>query len=600
MNINDKIKLSVNIAKIAGVFCIAVSALLLLNYYQVSKSDPLESETMKTLIERLASEPGNNELKEDIRNLDLLARKAYFNSQWQILSGSYMLLFGVIVFVLSLRVAFSLKAKIEHPEQIVENELLTRKLSQKWLLISGVGLLGLAFTASVFTVNHLDLYSGPGLVNVETPIVGQAIEVIEVGNDTEKTGAHIEKQVSDYSAIQEETIEKPIPVVKYPDIAQIRANSPSFRGPLGNGVFTHKNIPVDFDVSTGKNILWKTTVPLAGYNSPVVWGNRVFLSGASAQKREVYCIDANNGKILWGKSVDNIPGSPSVPPKTTEDTGLAAPSLAVNGINVFAIFGTGDVICFDMEGNRAWARNLGVPDNHYGHSSSLLTLNEKLFVQYDTNKGQGIMALNVTTGETIWETKRNVKISWASPVLANVGGKHQIILATDPIVAGYDIENGKELWTAKGLMGEVGPSPAFGEGLVFATQEYATLLAINPANGQIVWQSNDYLSEVASPVASGGIVFIATSYGILVGLDTKTGEKLWENDGGDGYYSSPVVADNKLFIFDMDGRLQVYALEREKKLLAESELKTKVVTTPAFAEGRMYVRSGTTLFCIGK
>jgi outer membrane protein assembly factor BamB len=149
-------------------------------------------------------------------------------------------------------------------------------------------------------------------------------------------------------------------------------------------------------------------------------------------------------------------------------------------------------------------------------------------------------------------------------------------------------------------MGEVGPSPAFGEGLVFATQEYATLMAINPANGQIAWQDDEYLSEVSSPVVAKGMVFMATSYGVLVCYDAKTGDKLWEHDDGPGYYSSPVVADNKLFIFDLDGHLQVYALERQKNLLAEASMGTKITSTPAFSDGRMYVRAGTALYCIGK
>jgi outer membrane protein assembly factor BamB len=608
MNTQEKIKLSSDIAMVAGIFCVAVSLLLLLNFWQMSKSDPLESEAMRVLIERLNQEPANNELKQNIRHLDLLARKAYFNSQWQVKTGSYLLLFGAIVFALALRVYYSLKSTIEIPDQVVENELKARVLSQKWLLIGGVAFILLAFVASFATVDHLKQYSIDELAANETQTVEPGIEVIEVGAEPTviaSTSEVIPETVDSETAelVPETETTTPAPAAasaSLPDAAQIRANYPSFRGPFGNGVSAHRNIPVDFDGPSGKNILWKATVPLSGYNSPVIWGNKVFISGANAQKREVYCIDKNSGKIIWAKAADNIPGSPATAPRTTEDTGLAAPSLYTDGIRVYAIFGTGDVIAFDMEGNRVWARNLGVPDNHYGHSSSLIGWKDKLFVQYDTNRGQRLLALNVATGETIWETPRSVKVSWASPILANVNGKYLIILATDPTVAAYDIDNGKEVWSVRGLMGEVGPSPAFGEGLVFATQEYATLMAINPANGQIVWKDDEYLSEVASPVAAGGIVFVATSYGVLVAFDAKTGAKLWEHDDGPGYYSSPVVADNKLFIFDLDGRLHVYAIDREKKLLAESNLGAKMTSTPAFADGRMFVRAGTTLYCIGK
>lgn len=609
MNTQEKINFSSNIAIVSGIFCVVVSLLLILNFWQMSKIDPLESEAMKVLIQRLNQEPGNNELKQDIRSLDLLARKAYFNSQWQVKTGSYLLLFGAIIFAIALRVYYSLKSTIEIPDQLIENELKARALSQKWLLIGGVTVILLAFIASFATVDHLKLYSVDELSVPGPQPAESGIEVIDVGAipnnvaTTEQGSGLVESATSEITPETQPitgAVALPPSTPALPDAAQIRANYPSFRGPFGNGVSAHRNIPVDFDGPSGKNILWKATVPLSGYNSPVIWGNKIFISGASAQKREVYCFDRNSGKLIWSKTADNIPGSPATAPRTTDDTGLAAPSLYTDGIRVYAIFGTGDIIAFDMEGNRVWARNLGVPDNHYGHSSSLIGWKEKLFVQYDTNRGQRLLALNVATGETIWETPRSVKISWASPILANVNGTFQIILATDPTVTAYNIDTGKEVWSVRGLMGEVGPSPAFGEGLVFATQEYATLMAINPANGQIVWQDDEYLSEVASPVAAGGMVFIATSYGVLVAYDAKTGNKLWEHDDGPGYYSSPVVVDNKLFIFDLDGRLQVYALEREKKLLAESNLGAKITSTPAFADGRMFIRAGTTLYCIGK
>jgi len=125
-------------------------------------------------------------------------------------------------------------------------------------------------------------------------------------------------------------------------------------------------------------------------------------------------------------------------------------------------------------------------------------------------------------------------------------------------------------------------------------------MAINPANGQVVWQDDEYLSEVSSPVVAGGMVFMATSYGVLVSYDAKTGQKLWEHDEGPGYYSSPVVADNKLFLFDLDGKLLVFALDRQKRLLAQSNLGAKMTSTPAFADGRMYVRAGRDIYCIGQ
>ncbi|NJK85784.1 MAG: PQQ-binding-like beta-propeller repeat protein, partial [Bacteroidales bacterium] len=241
-------------------------------------------------------------------------------------------------------------------------------------------------------------------------------------------------------------------------------------------------------------------MPKKGHNSPIIWGDKLFIAGADARTKTIYCYNRVTGSVIWQKEADNIPGSPVTPPKTTDDTGLSAPTMTTDGINLYAIFGTGDIIAFDMDGNRLWAKNIGLPDNHYGHSSSLISLKEKLFVQFDTRKGGKLISLNGFTGETVWEKTRNSKISWASPILIPAGNSYHIILTSDPGVAAYNTENGDELWFIKCLTGEVGPSAAFGEGLVFAANEYATLAAIDPQTKSIVWESNEYLPEVASPV----------------------------------------------------------------------------------------------------
>jgi outer membrane protein assembly factor BamB len=368
---------------------------------------------------------------------------------------------------------------------------------------------------------------------------------------------------------------------------------------LGQGISYHKNIPTEWDGASGTNILWKSPVPKHGYNSPVIWGDKVFIAGADNQSREVYCYNRADGKLLWTGKADNIPGSPASPPRVTEDTGLSAPTVTTDGQRVFAIFGTGDLIAFDMNGKRVWAKNLGVPDNHYGHSSSLITWDNKLLVQYDTNRSAKLIALNVATGETVWETNRDAKISWASPVLAQVDGKYQVILTADPIVAGYDVQSGNELWSVDCMMGEVGPSVGYSDGIVHAANEYATMVAIDIKTQEILWEDDMFLPEAASPLAHNGLLFIATSYGVLVCYDAKTGEEYWEHDVGKTLYSSPMYADGKLFMMDNDGVMRIYEFGKEMKLIAENELGETAGTTPAFADGRIYIRGEENLYCIG-
>ncbi len=620
MTNNDKLKLAQNVAVISGIFCSVVALLLLLNFWQFAKNDPIESQALEVLVERLKEDPNNDGLKTEIRQYDLLARKAYFNSQWQVKTGAYLLLFGAIVLAFALRVYYSLKSKIEVPDKVQENEITSRILAQKGILIVGAVIFILAFLASFATVNYLEKYDWEtASAEGSAEAVDEGIEVIDVGGNSFDETAQISE--ADQTSSEEETVAEEVesraepaadqqpeslkeekPVTAFTTaltLEQVRQNHNSFRGPLGQGISYHKNIPTKWDGSSGTNILWKSPILKHGYNSPVVWGDKVFIAGADNQSREVYCYNRNNGNLLWTGKANNIPGSPASPPRVTEDTGLSAPTVTTDGQRVFAIFATGDVIAFDMDGNRVWAKNLGVPDNHYGHSSSLIVWDNKLIIQYDTNKGGKVMALSLASGETIWETTRNAKISWASPVLAQVEGKYQVVLTADPIVAGYDVQTGNELWSVECMMGEVGPSVGYSDGIVHAANEYATMVAIDIKTQEILWEDDMFLPEASSPLAHNGLLIIATSYGVMVCYDAKTGEEYWEHDVGKTLYSSPMVADGKLFMMDNDGVMRIYEFGKEMKLIAENELGETAGTTPAFADGRIYIRGENNLYCIG-
>lgn len=626
MTNNDKIRISQNVALIAGIFCAAVAILLLLNFWQVSKSDPIESKALEALVERLKDEPNNEELKAEIRNFDLLARKAYFNSQWQVKTGAYMLLFVAIIMAFALRVYYSTKSKIDEPDEKLENEIASRILAQKGIIVVGLVVMATAVVASFATVNHLNYYDKGALVaDNESGAQEEGIEVIEVAETPQATLENNETAENETAEVQTEdpieegtepeTVEekaeqkvaekeevKPQPqqTASAAGIEAIKANHPSFRGPLGQGISYRKNIPTEWDAAAGTNILWKSAIPKHGYNSPVIWGDKIFIAGADNAAREVYCYDRNTGKLLWTGVANNISGSPTTMPKVTPDTGLSAPTMATDGKAVYAIFASGDVIAFDMNGKRLWAKNLGVPNNHYGHSSSLITWAGKLYIQYDTNSGGRLLALNTETGENVWDKQRDAKISWASPVLAQIDGKYQVVLTADPIVAGYDAESGDELWQVECMMGEVGPSVAYSDGIVFAANEYARLVAIDPKTSAVLWQDDYYLPEASSPVAYNGLLIVCTSYGVIACYDAKSGEMYWEEDVGTTLYSSPMVADGKLFIMDNDGLMRIYEFGKEVKLLAENELGETAGTTPAFADGRIYIRGEQNLYCIGK
>lgn len=601
---------------ISGIFCGVVALLLILNFWQMKQHEPLESKTIEVLVERLKQEPGNEELKEEIRSFDLLARKAYFTSRWQVKAGTWLLLLGGIVLAVSLKIYTDLRSRIEEPEKVTEELLRARANAQYWLMLTGGLILGMALVAGYLSNDFLKEYQEMGVVETgeETPGDIEVIEVFPTSPSAEALdeGADEGEEVlaeGDIAGAAEgpsgtETAAVVPALAKAAQISFVKENHQKnhtgFRGYMGQGISYHKKIPVKWNGSTGENIKWKVAFSKPGYSSPVIWGDKIFISGGDAQARVVACYNRNTGQLLWEKEVSGISGSPATPPRVTDDTGLAASTMSVDGMRVYAIFATGDLVAFDLEGNMVWGRNLGVPNNHYGHSSSLLLWGNKILVQYDTNSKGRMLAVNSSSGESIWDVERPVNISWASPVIIEVDGKMQVVTSSDPYVMSHDLDTGAELWKVEAMMGEVGASVGYGEGLVFATNEYARLAAIKPgAPAEIVWEDDEYLAEASSPVVYNGLLYTATSYGVLICYDAKTGEKKWEKEFNDGFYSSPMIAEGKLYILDMGGVTHIIKADATGTLIAEAELGEGGFAVPAFADGLIYLRGKENLYCIG-
>jgi outer membrane protein assembly factor BamB len=175
-----------------------------------------------------------------------------------------------------------------------------------------------------------------------------------------------------------------------------------------------------------------------------------------------------------------------------------------------------------------------------------------------------------------------------------------LILTSNPTVAAYNPQTGKELWSVACLSGEVGPSAGFGEGLVFAANEYAKLVAIKPGDTpEIVWEADEFLPEVSSPLAVNGVLYIATSYGAFACYDAKTGAKLWSEEFGDSFYSSPVYAEGKVYLTDTSGKTRIIKATRDYQPVGTPELGEKSVCSPVFMDGRAYLRGMNNLYCIG-
>ena len=603
---NDRIKLARQIAWMAAGFAAVMAVLLIANYIQTRINDPIDNKTIPALVKRLNASPEEAAIKEEIRAFDLMARKAYFTSQWQLRTGSYLMFLGLIISILAVRYILSEKSKLNEIDRLKEAGELDKLIAQKWVIYAGTGLIVLATVSGLLSYNALETYMVNELASGDsqkTAAKDPQPEKQQAAPTIDSTAVKRVAIVADSLPNSPKDTVQPKAVVTPPALPsknQLRANFPFFRGAEGTGVAYQKNIPVAWNGPAGTNILWKVKIPKPGFSTPIIWGNQLFVTGADAQSRVVYCFDRNNGKLLWEADADSIAGSPSQAPKVTSDTGLAAPTMATDGRAVFAIFATGDLLALDMNGKRLWGRNLGLPDNHYGHSSSLIIFKEKLLVQFDTNRAGKLIGIDSQTGKTVWETLRSSKISWSSPVIITNGNRTELILTSNPTVAAYNPQTGKELWSIACLSGEVGPSAGFADGLVFAANEYAKLVAIKPGDTpEIVWEADEFLPEVSSPLAINGLLYIATSYGAFACYDAKTGTKLWSEEFGDSFYSSPVYAEGKVYLTDTSGKTHIVKATRDYQPVGTPELGEKSVCSPIFMDGRAYLRGMNNLYCIG-
>jgi outer membrane protein assembly factor BamB len=378
-------------------------------------------------------------------------------------------------------------------------------------------------------------------------------------------------------------------------------NWPGFRGPHGVGHARYANPPLEWSAREGINIRWKTAIPKHGMSSPIVWKGRLFITSADDDCRLLDCIDTNSGKVLWQHEVNGVPGAPDDGklPDVLEETGYAAPTPATNGQYVAAVFGTGELVCVNMEGKRIWIKHLGIPRNHYGHASSLLCHGNLVFVQYDQSKNSQLLAFDWASGKLAWQAKREV-ISWSSPILAENKGRIELILSNSKAVEGYDPLSGKSLWRVECLNGEVASSAAYANGTVFVANDGAVASAIDITSPDhtTLWQWDGPLPDSASPVANEHYLIMPTSFGVITCLNAKTGKVLWEHEFDHGFSSSPILANDRVYIIDVAGRMQIFRMDDEFKLIGVADLGEPVYATPAFVDGRIYVRSLTHLFCI--
>lgn len=554
-------------ATVAAVFSVLVLALLVVNFALSRNADPLTPAKLTALKTQLVQDPTNTLLQQQIRQEDAQLRRHFFRSTAFAQFGGYLLLGGLAVFLLAAKGAKHYRKKLPNPKTYSgEDAALTRVLGRQSVAIAGAFTGGLLLVGVVLAMSNPAGYAGAG--------------------------------------------NKPAEAVYFPSAEELAKNWPRFRGPSGVGIVPTGEWPKKWDGAKGTNIVWKTAVPLPGENSPVVWGDRIFLSGADEHQREVYCFDAAAGKLLWKQPVNDLSCADQTPLTVMEDTGYAAPTMAVDGKRAFAMFANGDLACFDFTGKRLWAQNLGRPANTYGHATSLATYQNRLLVQFDqgmdASEGKSaLFALDAASGSTSWKRQRAVPNSWATPIIINDGKRDELITCANPFVIAYDPTSGDELWRAECLGGDVAPSPVFAGGVLFVCNTTANLAAIRPdgtgdvTKTHVAWMSQEGLPDLVSPLSNGKWVLTVMSDGTLTCFDAKKGAKRWEHQLAGMVRSSPTLVGKNVYLLDDQGIMHILTVDGGFKEVGAAALGEKANTTPAFVNGRIYIRGKENLFCIG-
>ena len=422
------------------------------------------------------------------------------------------------------------------------------------------------------------------------------------------------------------------------------ARWPQFRGPGASGIGTGSP-PLEWNGESGKNVLWKTEIPGLGHSSPVIWGDRIYVTssvpasgvpavklglygniepveGEGEQSFNLYCIDRKTGRILWQRTAAQTQPEIKRHPKSTH----ANPTPATDGRYIAAFFGSDGLFVYDMNGKLVWQKDFGLLDSaffvaptaQWGFASSPVIHNGKLIILADVLKNSFLTALDVKTGKELWRTERKDVPTWGTPAVApyTAGGakREQVVVNGWKHIGGYDLETGKELWKLEGGGDIPVPTPVYADGLIVITNAHGPgrpIYAIRTdAEGDITktksaiaWSHERAGNYMQTPLLHGGIAYLCYDNGVLSAYDLKSGERLYQQrlgTGMSGHSSSPVGVADRLYITNEDGKTYVLAAGREYKLLGENELGETVMATPAIADGVIYMRGRRHLFAIGQ
>lgn len=422
-------------------------------------------------------------------------------------------------------------------------------------------------------------------------------------------------------------------------------NWPSFRGANASGVAEGFTTPTTWNVEEKKNVHWKTAIPGLSHASPIIWGDYVYvttaISGAakddlkvglygdiesvnddSIHEWKVYCIDKKSGKIVWQKTA--FKGVPKV--KRHTKATHANCTMATDGTNLVAFFGSEGLYCYDMNGNFRWKKDLGVLDSGYyvvptaqwEYAASPILHKGKVLVQCDIQKNSFLASYNLKDGSQVWRTPRADVPTWSTPTLHTNGGKSSLIVNGLKHIGAYDADSGAEIWRMSGGGDIPVPTPVVANGLAFIMNAhggkspiYAVKVDANgdislkgdaTTNPSIAWSVRRGGAYMQTPIVYGDNLFTCQVNGVLSAYNAKSGKVLFEErlgTGRTGFTASPVAADGKIYFTSEEGDVYVVKAGTQFKVLATNPMGEVCMATPAISQGTLFFRTQGHLVAIG-
>jgi outer membrane protein assembly factor BamB len=421
---------------------------------------------------------------------------------------------------------------------------------------------------------------------------------------------------------------------------------PSFRGPQASGVSDGQRLPDRWDGASGQNVLWRTTIPGLAHSSPIVWGDKVFLTSAVSSRSNatfrpglygdgdasddrtrhrwiVMALDARTGKIAWERVAHE---SEPIDKRHIKST-YASATPATDGRIVVAFFGSQGVHAFDVNGTPVWKVDLGrldvgaydIPTFEWGPASSPIIWNGLVLLQCDTQADSFILALDAATGTIVWKTERDELPSWGTPTVATTSAGAELVTNASKFVRGYDPQTGKELWRLGGSSKITAPTPIVADGLFVIASGRAPerpIFVVRPgargditpkpgetANAAVAWSRTGRGSYMPTPLAYKGILYVLGNNGLFDAYDLKTGQEIYRQrlaQVGNGFSASPIAADDRIYLANEDGDMLVVAAGPTFAHIATNKIGELLMATPALSNGVMYVRTAASLFAIGQ